>query len=57
MDSLVVNMSRYLFEPPHAEETNYYSTTCRQGEKSFLLLLSCLIANPDLTGGHVYKPR
>jgi len=43
-----VNMSRYLFEPPHSEETNYFSTTYRLDEKSFLLFLSMFIANVDL---------
>ena len=48
LDSLIVNMSRYLFEPPHSEETNYYSTTYRMDEKSFLLFLSMFIVNVDL---------
>ena len=42
-------MSRYLFEPPHSEETNYFSTTHRQDEKSFLLFLAMFIANIDLS--------
>jgi hypothetical protein len=48
-NSLLVNMSRYLFEPPHSEETNYFSTTYRMDEKSFLLFLSMFIANVDLS--------
>ena len=48
-DSLLANMSRYLFEPPHSEETNYFSTTYRYDEKSFLLFISLLIGNVDLS--------
>jgi len=48
LNSLLVNMSRYLFEPPHSEETNYFSSTYRMDEKSFLLFLSMFIVNVDL---------
>jgi hypothetical protein len=43
------NMSRFLFEPPHSEETNYFSTTYRADEKSFLLFLALFIGNSDLS--------
>jgi hypothetical protein len=48
-DSLLSNMSRFLFEPPHSEETNYFSTTFRADEKSFLLFLALFIGNADLS--------
>jgi len=48
-DSLLSNMSRYLFEPPHSEETNYFSTTFRSDEKSFLLFLALFIGNADIS--------
>jgi hypothetical protein len=48
-DSLLSNMSRYLFEPPHSEETNFFSTTYKSDEKSFLLFLALLIGNADLS--------
>jgi len=47
-DSLAVNISRYLFESPHSEEANYFSSTHQLEEKPFLLVLAMLISNCDL---------
>jgi hypothetical protein len=47
-NSLIVNMSRYLFEPPHSEETNFFSSTHHMFEKSFLLFLAMFISNQNL---------
>ena len=52
LDSLVVNMSRYLFESPHSEESNYFSTTHHNDEKPFLLVLAMFITNVDLSSEH-----
>jgi len=48
-DSLIVNMSRYLFESPHSEEANYYSTSHTPDEKPFLLFLAMFLSNTDLS--------
>jgi hypothetical protein len=42
-------MSRYLFESPHCEESNYFSTTHHNDEKPFLLVLAMLVTNVDLS--------
>jgi hypothetical protein len=48
-DSVIVNMSPFLFESPHLEEVNYFSSTHQSQEKVFLLVLSMFVSNVDLS--------
>ena len=56
-NSLLVNMSRYLFEAPHSEETNYFSTCHTTDEKPFLLFLAMFLANTDLSTDFSSSPE